>query len=48
MLDLDPLSTDKEGQFSLIKPNSSENGFENDKNGENGKVTVITRFILAF
>nr|BAD25061.1 hypothetical protein [Oryza sativa Japonica Group] len=47
-LDLDPLSADEEGQFGLIKPNSSENGFENDENGENDKVAVIARFILVF
>jgi hypothetical protein len=47
-LDLDPLSADEEGQFGLIKPNSSENEFENDENGENDKVAVIARFILVF
>ena len=47
-LDLDPLSADEQGQFGLIKLNSSENGIENDENRENDKVAMIARFILAF
>jgi hypothetical protein len=34
-----------EGQYPLIKAHFSEIKIEN---GENGKVVVVTRFILAF
>lgn len=47
-LDLDPLSAGEQGQFCLIKLHSNENGIENDKNRENGKMSVITHFILVF
>uniref|UniRef100_A0A0D9ZDP0 Uncharacterized protein n=1 Tax=Oryza glumipatula TaxID=40148 RepID=A0A0D9ZDP0_9ORYZ len=37
-----------EGQFCLITRWRSENDFENAQKGQNGKVAVSTRFILAF
>uniref|UniRef100_I1PFW0 Uncharacterized protein n=1 Tax=Oryza glaberrima TaxID=4538 RepID=I1PFW0_ORYGL len=37
-----------EGQFYLITRWRSENDFENAQKGQNGKVAMSTRFILAF
>uniref|UniRef100_A0A0E0DE81 Uncharacterized protein n=1 Tax=Oryza meridionalis TaxID=40149 RepID=A0A0E0DE81_9ORYZ len=41
---IDPLAAGEQGQFCLIKPHSSENA----QNGQNGKVAISARFILAF
>jgi hypothetical protein len=49
--DLDPLLAGKQGQNRLIKLYSSENEIENGEkreNGENSKVAVVARSILAF